>query len=185
MVVELSNIILIALVFFSRIIDVGMGTLRMIFISKGFKYIAPILGFFEVLVWIVVVSKLMSNSTHFLLYVAYAAGFSAGTFVGMKLEEKLSLGKVMIQIITQKDSDELIKKLNQADYPLTITDAKGKKGEVKIIFSVINKKGLGKIVKIIKEHNPKAFYSIEDIRYAYDSNLIPTRNLFRFNRKFK
>lgn len=185
MPIEISNIILIFLIFLSRIIDVSLGTIRMIFISKGFKYIAPILGFFEVLVWIVVVSKLMNNSTGLILYVAYAAGFAAGTFVGMKLEEKLSLGKVIIQIITQKDSDELTNRLNEANYPLTITDAKGKKGDVKIIFSVINKKNLNKVVGIIKESNPKAFYSIEDVRYAHDNSLIPTRNLFRFNRKFK
>ncbi len=180
------DITLIFLIFFARILDVSIGTLRVIFISKGLKYLAPILGFFEVLIWVVVVSKLMTDVTNPILYVAYAAGFSAGTFIGMKLEEKLSIGKVMIRIITQMNAEKLIEELEKFDFPITISDARGRKGKVKIIFSVIDKKELKEILKIVKHFNPNAFYSIEDVRYARSLDIFNKRKRFLgFYRKFK
>lgn len=178
------QILLPFLIFFARIIDVSIGTIRVIFVSKGFKYLAPFLGFFEVLVWIIVVSKIMTGATHMIFYIAYAAGFATGTFVGMKLEERLSIGKVMIRIITQKNSTELIEELMKSNHSITVADAQGKKGEVKIIFSVIDKKELKKITALVHKYNPKAFYSIEDIRYANEA-ILPRKKLFSLGRKFK
>src|SRR5512136_229975 len=80
------------LIFLARICDVSIGTMRIIFVSKGKKYIAPIMGFFEVLIWITAISKIMQNLDNYVNYVAYAAGFATGNLVGMILEEKLAMG---------------------------------------------------------------------------------------------
>ena len=138
-------LVLPILIFLARIIDVGLGTIRFIFVSKGFKFLAPILGFLEVLIWIIVIKGIFSNVNHPILYVAYAAGFATGTFVGMKIEEKLSFGKVLIRIITQKDATKLIKKLKINMFPLTISDAQGIHGKVKMIFGLM-KRGLDNIL---------------------------------------
>jgi len=118
------------------------------------------------------------------LYISYAAGFAAGNYIGICIEEKLSIGKVMIRIVTQKYPKILIKNLKDENYNLTIIDGEGKKGKVKLIFSVIKKKSLKKVIAIINKTNPKAFYSIEDVRYAQDNDLLPQRNMFFPNRKF-
>jgi uncharacterized protein YebE (UPF0316 family) len=170
MELALNVFIISILIFFSRICDVSLGTLRIIFISKGKKFLAPLLGFFEVLIWIVAIKQLMANITTIWLYLVYALGFAAGTYIGMLIEEKISIGKVIIRIITRKDANDLIKKLREEGYKLTVSNAKGRDGEVSIIFSIIERKKLRKIIKIIHEKNPKAFYTIEDLKYVNETD---------------
>ena len=76
-------VLLPLLIFMARICDVSIGTLRIIFVSKGKRNIAPVLGFFEVLIWITAISKIMENLDNYVNFVAYAAGFATGNFVGM------------------------------------------------------------------------------------------------------
>lgn len=159
-----SWILLPFLIFFARVCDVSLGTIRIILVSKGVKYIAPFIGFFEILIWLLAIGQIMQNLTNPYYYLFYAGGFATGTLVGMALEEKLSIGLVMVRIITKKDSTELIKHLKSAKYGLTIADAEGMKGPVKIIFTVIRRENLKTVLKYIKRFNPNAFYSIEDIR---------------------
>lgn len=159
-------IVLPLLIFLARIVDVSLGTIRLIFISKGMKNLATILGFFEVLIWVIAISKLLDNLTHPLLYIAYALGFSAGTYIGMKIEEKLSIGKILVRIIVQKDVKKLIDAFDKTNYPITFVNAEGKKGKVKMIFTIIDRKNLDKIKTLINEAHPNAFYSIEDIKYS-------------------
>ncbi|MBI2112485.1 hypothetical protein HYT52_03045 [Candidatus Woesearchaeota archaeon] len=85
-----THIILPVLIFFARIADVSIGTVRVIFIAKGFKYLAPVLGFFEVLIWLTAIQQVFNNLTNAFTYIGYAAGFATGTYVGIILEEKLS-----------------------------------------------------------------------------------------------
>lgn len=178
-----SYIILPFLIFIARVADVSLGTIRVIFVSKGFKSLAPVLGFFEVFIYIVAIKEILTNMNGIWLCAVYAAGFAAGNYIGMCIEESLSIGKVMIRVITQKDSTQLVKNLKEKNYNLTILDAEGKKGKVKVIFSVINKKELKKTIELINKTNPKAFYSVEDIRHAQDQNIIKNKSIFS-NLKF-
>lgn len=166
-----NYIILPLLICLARVADVSIGTVRLIFVSKGFKVLSPLLGFFEVLIYIITMTQIMADMSNIWLYVAYATGFAIGNYLGICLEEKLSIGKVMIRVITQKNSKKLLKILKEK-YNLTILDAKGKRGKVKVIFSVVKKKELKNIIKIINETNPKAFYSVEDVRYAQDNEIL-------------
>lgn len=152
------------LIFLSRVIDVSLDTLRIVFISKGDKIIAPILGFFEVLIWLIAIAKIMQNLDNVTCYIAYAAGFAAGNFIGLKIEERLALGIQIIRIMTQKDSNELINNLTEAGFRITSIEAEGKDGNVHIIYSVLERSKLNEITALINQFNPKAFYSVEDIR---------------------
>src|SRR2546430_2329676 len=98
-------IILPLLIFMSRLADVSLATLRHIFISKGYKTLVPVLGFFEVLIWLIAIRQIFNNVNSVVCYVAWAGGFSAGTSLGMYLEEKLALGMQIIRIITSDDTD--------------------------------------------------------------------------------
>ncbi len=152
------------IIFFSRIGDVSLGTLRNVFISKGFKKIVPFLGFFEVLIWIIVVAQVMKNLNNVACYLAWASGFATGTFVGLQIEERLALGLQVIRIITNQNCDELLVALKQNNHGVTLVDAQGSKGPVKMIFTIIKRQNVHSVVKLIQQHNPSAFYSIEDIR---------------------
>lgn len=159
-------LVLPSLIFLARIIDVTIGTIRIIMVSKGLKTLAPILGFFEIFIWILAISRIMQNLDNFLCYITYAAGFAMGNYVGMKIEEKMALGILLIRIITQKDANQLIKSFQHDGYGTTILDAKGANERVHVIYTIIKRVELKKVVHLINEFNPKAFYSIEDLRFV-------------------
>ena len=162
----LSLVIVPAFIFFARICDVTIGTMRIIFVSRGMKMVAPVLGFFEVFIWIIAVGQIFQNLTNPLNYFAYAAGFATGNYVGMLVEERLAMGLALIRVITQRDATNLIDYLRGAGYGVTVLDAQGKQGPGKVIFSVIKRKNIKDVEKAIHEFNSKAFYSIEDVRRA-------------------
>jgi uncharacterized protein YebE (UPF0316 family) len=157
-------ILLPLIIFFSRICDVSLGTLRHVFISKGFRKVVPLLGFFEVLIWIIVVGQVMKNLNNVACYLAWAGGFATGSFVGLWIEEKLALGLQVIRIITNQDCNELLDALKKDNHGITVVDAQGAVGPVKMIFTIIKRKNVKEVVQLIRQHNPTAFYSIEEIK---------------------
>jgi len=167
-------VLLPVLIFLARILDVSFGTIRIIFISRGHKFLAPLIGFFEILIWLVAIGKVMQNLTNVYCYIAYAGGFAAGNFTGMWIEEKLAMGTLIIQIITKKDASALIDNLKSSGYGVTVVPAEGSTGQVYIVYSLIKRSALKDIVAIIKRFNPKAFYSIEDVRFA-SKGILPLR----------
>jgi uncharacterized protein YebE (UPF0316 family) len=159
-----SWVVLPLIIFLSRIGDVSLGTLRHVFISKGYRRLVPFLGFFEVLIWIIVVAQVMKNLNNVACYLAFAGGFATGTYVGLRIEERLALGLQVIRIITNQNCDELIQALKKENYGITVVDAHGAMGPVKMLFTIIKRKNVQSVVTIIHYHNPTAFYSVEDIK---------------------
>jgi len=179
-----GTIIVPILIVLAKIIDVSLGTIRIILVSKGLKKFAPIIGFVEVLVWIIAIGQVMQNLTNPINYVAYAFGFALGNYFGILLEAKLALGQVIVRVISKKDASELIEVLKNAKYGITIVDAIGSTGPVHMIFTVIKRSQIKDVVEIIKEYNPRAFYSIEDIRFVseiYYGDMI-TKKTSKFGR---
>lgn len=167
-----TYVVLPLLIFMARIMDVTIGTLRIVFISKGHKVIAPLLGFFEVLIWIFAIGKIMQNLDNWVCYVAYAGGFATGNYVGLKLEEKLAIGFEVVRIITRKDANKLIQALHAEGYGTTSVEALGKSGIVHLVFMIIKRNNIKRIVSIINQFNPNAFYTIEDARTVH-SGIFP------------
>ncbi len=163
---DLPVYLLPILIFFARIADVSLGTLRITMVSRGYKWQSALLGFFEVLIWVIVVAQLLANLNSWINYVAYAAGFSAGTFIGLYIEDKMKVGTVLVRIITLNKSEALIEALKEAGVAVTSIDAKGGFNDVKIIFTVLKRKRLNKVFNIVKEIDPEAFFSTEDVKYS-------------------
>lgn len=160
-----SFVILPLLIFLARISDVTVGTLRIVMVSKGQKLIAPLLGFFEVVIWLVTMSKIIQNIDNWVAYVAYGAGFATGNYIGLIIEEKLAVGIVQLQIITRKRADNLIAKLKASGYGITYHEAQGANENVAVIYSIIKRNEIQKVIDIIATYNPDAFYSIEDVKF--------------------
>ena len=175
-------VVLPLLIFLSRMTDVTLGTLRHIFISKGFKKIVPFLGFFEVLIWLIVIGQIMKNLNNVACYIAWAGGFAMGTLIGMKIDERLALGVQVLRIITNQNCDELLAAFQNLGLGATVIDGQGSKGPVKIILTIINRKDLDAVVSNIEKFNPTAFYSLEDIRVA-SQGVFPGSNSSGYFRK--
>jgi len=170
-------------IFLARVSDVTIGTIRIVFVSKGLKIIAPFLGFFEIFIWLLAMSRIFQNLDNWLYYVAYSAGFAVGNYVGLIIEEKLALGFLNIRIITHLPGDALIKRLSNEGFGITSHVAEGVRGKVSIIYCVLKRSDYKYVSSIIREYNPKAFYTIEDIRFA-NSGVFPMKSLLRGNSNF-
>ncbi len=161
-------------IFVARILDVSLGTVRVIFISRGMKYLAPVVGFFEILIWLLAIGQIMKNLSNPACYLAYAGGFAMGNFVGIYIAEKLSLGVVLIRVVTQKDALPLVQSLKAADYGVTSVDGHGTSGQVKVVFTIVPRREAQGVVELIKKFNPHAFYSVEEIGFV-EKGVFPLR----------
>jgi uncharacterized protein YebE (UPF0316 family) len=159
-------ILLPALIFLARAADVTVGTLRIVLMSRGRKFLAPILGFFELMIWLLAIGQVFKNldNSPLLYYVAYAAGFSAGNLVGLVLEEKLAMGLEVLRVITRRRAIELVNELRDQGYGVTEVPGRGATGPVSILFMLVRRKSLESVLDIVLRHHPKAFYSVEDVR---------------------
>src|SRR5436190_22025551 len=134
--------VLPALIFIARMCDVTLGTLRNVFISKGFRNVVPILGFFEVTIWLISIRQIMQHLDNPLCYVAFAGGFAMGTYVGLFVERRLAIGIQVLRVIVNQNAQPLIDLLQQANFGVTIIDAHAAKGPVKIILTIIKRKDI-------------------------------------------
>ncbi|HCS75620.1 MAG TPA: hypothetical protein DIW17_17310 [Clostridiales bacterium] len=162
-----SWVVLPLIIILARVIDVTLGTLRIIFVSRGNRLVAPILGFFEVLVWILAISQIMQNLNNPATYFAYALGFAIGNYLGIRAEDKLAIGLLVVRIFVIKSEDDIKKKIIEAGYGVTSIQGKGSTDDVIILYSVIKRKDLKHFISIITEGNPKIFYSVETARDAH------------------
>ena len=162
---EIFKLIVIPLlIFLARICDVTLDTARIIYVSRGIKFLAPLIGFFEVLIWLLSITQIMNNLTNVVYYIAYAGGFAMGNYIGIYIEEKMAIGTVGIRIITQKNASELVEFLKCDGYGVTYIDAQGTLGPVKVVFTIIKRRDISRVLEIIRKFNPLAFFTVEDIR---------------------
>lgn len=153
------------MIFFGRICDVTLGTLRIIFVSKGERYKAPIVGFFEVFIWVVIISQIFSHANSIVAYLSYAAGYAAGNYVGILVENRIAFGYQLLRAYTKKEASDLIKILNKKDIGATFIRGEGAVSQVHIVEIVIDRKSLNEAINVISEFDGDIFYLVEDIRY--------------------
>jgi len=165
-------VILPLLIFLARIIDVSINTIRIIFVMTGRKGISTILGFLESLVWLLAIGQIFKHMDNVYSYIAYPAGFAAGIYVGMRIEEKLALGKVVVRIISSEDLTVLIEYLNKHRFKYSVLSGEGDQGHEKILFSVIKRDNLSGFVSKLSEELPNAFYTVESVKSASETGLL-------------
>ncbi len=176
-----SLIILPLLIFTARVLDMTLDTIRIIFVSRGRKFLAPFFGFFEIMIWLFAIGQIMQHLTNITYYLAYAGGFTTGVFVGISIEEKIAMGTVVIRVIIKKEAAKLVENIRSKGYGVTSFDGEGSTGQVKLIYITIRRKDVDTVVGIIKRFNPKAFYSIEDIRSASEGIFPPVKTHYRIS----
>ncbi len=175
-----NYLVLPLMIFCARIMDVSLDTIRIVMVAKGERRIAPFLGFFEILIWLMAISTIMKHLDNWMCYIFYAGGFATGNYIGIRIEEKLAVGVVQLQIITGKLANELIAKLKHAGYGIThhIAEGGASSKSVSVIYSIVSRNDLDKVVGIIREVNPDAFYSIGDVRFVNKKLSVPFAEKF-------
>jgi len=167
----LNYVIIPLLIFLARIGDVSISTIRIIFVMSGKRNVAPFLGFFEALIWLLAIGQIISNIDNVFSYIAYASGFAVGTYVGMYMEEKLAIGRVVLRLITKEQVHEFLTYLRANDYRYSILDAQGKKGKVNVVFLVLKREKLNDLTTAINEYHPNAFYTIEGVKMVREHDM--------------
>lgn len=152
------------LIFMARVADVSINTLRIMFVLNGKKNVAPVLGFFEALIWLLAIGQIFQNISNPVSYIAYAGGFAMGTYVGMTIEEKLALGRVLVRVITPAPMPGLIDFMKEKEHRFTTVGAEGRYGKVTLLFTVLKREDLRDFINKVKACNEKAFYTIESVK---------------------
>ena len=152
------------LIMLARMTDVTIGTVRIIFVSKGKERIAAALGFFEVIIWLIAISQVMQNLSNAACYLAYGLGFSLGNIIGLLIEKKLAYGMQITRIMTTNPIETLQMVLREEGYGVTTVDAHGAKSAVKVIYVISERKDYNRIREIIHSVEPDSFVTVQDIR---------------------
>ena len=166
------------LIFIARVVDVSLGTLRIIFTARGRRYLAPLLGFVEVFIWIVIFSQITRQASNLLAYLAYAAGFAAGNYVGIWIENRLAIGTLIIRAILPDEgvlATDLAATLHQAGYGVTRVAGTGANGPVQLIYTVIRRKDLAQVSALIRQTHPRAFLTVEELRSVAEGIFPPSK----------
>ena len=157
-------VILPIIVFFARIFDVTLGTMRIIFLSRGRRNLAPLLGFFEVLIWIVVIGQLVQNIDSVSAYIAYAGGFAAGNFIGLWLEDRIAFGTYILRVMMSNGGEILAEKIHAAGFGVTQVEGKGAVSAVTLLYTIVKRKHVNQVMAIIHQTAPNAFVTVEEVR---------------------
>lgn len=166
-------LILPGLIFTARVVEVSMATIRVIFVSRGYKVLAASIGFWQAMIWLLAFGQIMKNLHNPMCYVGFAGGYALGNYVGITLVEKMALGVVLIRIMTHLNADSLIESLKNGKYGVTSVDGRGAFGPTKLIFTIVPRQSIDEVIHIIQTYNPKAFYSIEEVSRVSQGMRLP------------
>lgn len=168
----MTLILLCLKIFFVRIIDVSLGTIRTIITIKGNSIVASIIGFFEVLVWFLVVKEALNTTqSGIIIAISYSLGFATGTYIGSVLSDIFINGVYGVQVITS--NKELLNYLKDSKYAVSIIDIYGAyemKRKYMLIIEV-SKKKVNNLLRIIKKYDSKAFTIINETKYVMNGYL--------------
>ena len=152
------------MIFGLRITDMSLDTLRVLFVVRGRKQIAWVLGFCQSAVYVIAIAKVLSNLGNPLTVLGYAAGFATGNVLGMYVEERLAIGHIQLQIVTKKRGAAIAKALRAGGYGVTEISARGKDGSVRLLTASVLRKDLAHAQAIVHETDQDAFVTSEDVR---------------------
>ncbi len=152
------------IIFAMRVSDMSLDTLRVLFVIRGRKPLAWILGFFQSLIWVIAITSVLSNLDNLWNIIAYAGGFATGNVVGMTIEEHLAIGHSNLQIISSRWGHAIAEAIREQGYAATELPARGKDGTVSLISCSILRRDIDAVRQEVNKIDPDAFITVEDIR---------------------
>jgi len=151
-------------IFIAKIAHVTLGTMRIIYLTRGNSVTAAVIGFFEVIIYLVALSMVITNLDQWTNVIVYGLGFAAGNIVGSKLEEMIAVGYVNVHLITQQNGGTLEEGLREQGYGVTSTPCYGREGLKNSVQVLLKRKELPSFLKTVDSYDPRAVVSIFDTR---------------------
>ncbi|HEX6941125.1 MAG TPA: DUF2179 domain-containing protein [Longimicrobiales bacterium] len=151
-------------IFLLRIGDVSLATLRILLSMRNARLLVPVIGFFEVLIWIFAVGNAIRNLNSPLHLLGYAGGFATGNLVGLWLEEKLAIGMAVVRVVSRYGGVELAEALREKGFGATEFAGQGRDGTVEIVDTVVRRRDVPAVLREIDRWDPQAFVMIEEPR---------------------
>ena len=153
------------LIFFAKLLEVSVSTVRVVLTAKGHRLIAPLLALVEITLWIVVASNVLLGITEDpMRAVAYGLAFALGIYLGIILEDKLALGLAQIEIIAENDEARLItEKYRGSGYGVTTFNCEGFEGGKTSIVLKVHRKDVPLTLAVLKGFT-HMFVTVTDIR---------------------
>ncbi len=152
------------LIFLARVSDVSMCTIRTLMVVRGKRIYAALIGFFEVIIYILALNSVVNTLDRPVNLVAYALGFAAGNYLGSLLEEKMALGQISAQIIPGENNKEMIDQLRKEGFGVTVFDGMGKNGLKQVLFVLLQRKDMSKLFNTVEDIDENCFITIMDTR---------------------
>jgi uncharacterized protein YebE (UPF0316 family) len=156
--------LLTVVIFFLRVCDMSLDTLRVMFVLSGRRPLAWILGFFQSALWVVAITSVISNLDNWLNIISYAAGFATGNVVGMFIYERLPVGHAHLRIISSRRGSAVAEAIRSAGYAATELSGRGKDGTVMLINSSVRRKDINRVRKEVFDIDPESFITVEEVR---------------------
>lgn len=154
------------LILVARVCDVSLGTLRTVSVIYGRRRTAWILGFLEVLIWILVVGRVIPLAQQQPVYaIFYAAGFATGNFLGITIERAFAFGEQTVRIFTRL-GPMMADALRDDGYGVTEFDGRGRDGPVAMLFIEVPRKQTPTLLARARELDPSCYYVVDDVRLA-------------------
>ena len=163
---DLSTFTIPLLIFAAEVCALTVSTLRIIFVARGHKFLAPVLGFFEIMIWLFAIGETMRNLDNWACFIAFALGFTLGNYFGILIDQWLALGTAVVRVITHRDPTALVEQLRAAQFGVTQVEGQGTTGKVQIVMTVVKRKQLREVTELIETAQPDAFYAVSDLRSA-------------------
>ena len=152
------------IIFFMRVTDMSLDTLRVLFVIRGRKPLAWIMGFFQSALWVVAITSVLSNLDNLWNVIGYAGGFATGNVVGMMIEERLAIGYGHLRIISSRRGKAIVETIRDAGYAVTELPGRGKDGTVSVISCSVKRRDIDNVQRGVSTIDPEAFITVEDIR---------------------
>ena len=149
-----------------RLVDVSLGTLRIILLTRGSRWRSGAIGFFESLTWVTAASIVLRDLDDPLRMIAFAFGFAAGTVLGASLERVLAIGTAVVHAVSPGTGASTAEALRAAGFRVTVLDGEGRDGEVRMAFTVVPRRRSREVLDIVRRADPGAFVTVEDVRAA-------------------
>lgn len=161
--------VLLALaIFLTRVVDVSLGTIRVLVGFRGYRLLAAGIGFCEAVIWVLAVSKVIQHIDAWYLVIAYGAGFSAGNFLGLTLERRLAVGRELARIISYRPDSALAQELARRGWPVVeLHGTRRNQAPVEVMYVVAARRRMPELLKLVHQYDPDALYTITDVKSCH------------------
>ncbi|MCL4105682.1 UNVERIFIED_CONTAM: hypothetical protein GTU68_023749 [Idotea baltica] len=171
---------LVPLIFLARVADVSLGTFRTIVVFRGHKFLASIIGFFEITIWLIAAGQVLTNLDEWHLALAYASGYAVGNYVGISIESHFAIGNELIRCLSF-NKNILAGKLREGGFKVVSFDGNmGESSPVELLLIIEKRRNVPSLIQLIKELDQTAIYSVADIKSVYEGPaILPRRSFLR------